>query len=346
MYETMTFESILGEMFKLIPNNMDRREGSIIYDATAPCAYSIADMYFKLDNHLNLVFVDTAAGEYLDRLAISYGLKRKEAMRTVRTGMFNTKLPDNSRFSTTGEAALVFTAGEIVSKEGGYIYRLICETPGKEGNDVSGELLPVEYVNGLTTAELGEVIIPGTEEETDDALRDRLLKKIQQPAAGGNVNDYYNWAMKCAGVGAVKVFPLADGPGTVKVVLADEHGRSVESGTAKKVAEYIEGQRPIGADVTVVPATEKQVNVTARIKLAAGYNLGYVQDVYLFSVDGYLRQRAFGLDYVSLARLGNLLLAVDGVEDYSGLIINGATENLAVLPGEIAVAGTIRLEVG
>lgn len=345
MYEDMTFESILGEMFKQVPDNMDRREGSIIYDAAAPCAYSIADMYFKLNNYLNLVFVDTTAGEYLDRLAASYGLKRKEAIRTVRTGIFNIELPDNSRFSTTGEATLVFTAGEMVDKEGGYIYRLICETPGKKGNDVSGTLLPIEYVDGLITAELGEIIIPGVEEETDDALRDRLLKKIQQPAAGGNVNDYYNWAMSCAGVGAARIFPLADGPGTVTVVLADEHGRPVENATAKEVSEYIEGRRPIGADVTVVQAIEKQVNVTARIKLASGYNLGYVQDAYLFSVDGYLRQKAFGLDYVSLARLGNLLLAVNGVEDYSGLVINGAEENLAVLPGEIAVAGTIRLEV-
>lgn len=339
MYEEMTYEAIQAEMLDKTGDKLDKREGSVIWDATAPVSFRLAEMYFQLANYSDLIFPDTSAEKYLERFADPFGIERKTATNSLRKVTAVSQLEKGSRWQIE-DATYV-----IVERMGDGTYTAQCEQPGIIGNQYFGELHALN--NGVDkTVELGEVITSGTEEETDDALRDRLLKKIQQPAAGGNANDYYNWAMSCAGVGAARIFPLADGPGTVTVVLADEHGRPVENATAKEVSEYIEGRRPIGADVTVVPAIEKQVNVTARIKLAAGYNLGYVQDAYLFSVDGYLRQRALGLNYVSLARLGNLLLAVDGVEDYSGFIINGATENLAVLPGEIAVAGTIRLEVG
>ena len=47
-----------------------------------------------------------------------------------------------------------------------------------------------------------------------------------------------------------------------------------------------------------------------------------------------------------LARVGNLLLGIDGVEDYSNLLLNGESGNVALTEEEIAVAGTITLEVG
>ncbi|PKB52312.1 hypothetical protein CRH03_25265 [Clostridium sp. HMb25] len=52
--------------------------------------------------------------------------------------------------------------------------------------------------------------------------------------------------MECNGVGAAKVFPLADGPGTVKVVIADEDRSGASAALINKVKEHIEGLRPIG----------------------------------------------------------------------------------------------------
>lgn len=58
---------------------------------------------------------------------------------------------------------------------------------------------------------LTTILSAGTEEESDNALRARLLNVIQKPSTSGNRYDYYNWAMECEGVGAAKVFPLANG---------------------------------------------------------------------------------------------------------------------------------------
>ena len=38
MYENITYEDILQRMLDRVPNSMDKREASIIFDALAPAA--------------------------------------------------------------------------------------------------------------------------------------------------------------------------------------------------------------------------------------------------------------------------------------------------------------------
>ena len=74
------YEEILQEMLSRVPSDVEKREGSIIYDALAPCAYFIAQMEFQLENFTDLVLPDTAIAEYLDRAAAAYGLVRKDCL--------------------------------------------------------------------------------------------------------------------------------------------------------------------------------------------------------------------------------------------------------------------------
>ena len=52
-------------------------------------------------------------------------------------------------------------------------FRLQCETSGEEGNHYLGTLVPIEYIQGLVTAKLTEVLIPGEDTESDQSLRKR-----------------------------------------------------------------------------------------------------------------------------------------------------------------------------
>ena len=79
MYETKTYEDILQQMLDRVPEGMDKREGSIIYDALAPAAAGLAILYIELDVILNQTFADTATGEYLEKRCAERGLTRKEA---------------------------------------------------------------------------------------------------------------------------------------------------------------------------------------------------------------------------------------------------------------------------
>lgn len=356
MYEDMTFENIMESMLTRIPDGMDKREGSIIYDATAAVAYNLAETYYMLQNYLDLVFPDTSAGEFLTRFVKTFNVERKEATKAIRYGMFDTELPLESRFSTQESESLVFIAKELLKSEDGiFTYLMECETPGKIGNEYAGKLLPIEYINGLGSAELGDVITVGTDAESDDSLRERFYARVQRPSSSGNANDYYNWAMECTGVGAAKIFPLANGAGTVKVVIASEEKTAVDETLIQDVTKHIESVRPIGASVSVVSAIEKTVNVSVKVKLSTETSLGVAQNDFYNAVDKYLQENAFDTrylqknafdaQYISLARMGHLLMEIKGVEDFTDMTLNGEASNVILSDEEIAVCGAVRLGV-
>jgi len=86
--EYFDYDVTLNRMLDKIPDTLDKREGSIIYDALAPAAAEIAQMYIVLKNNIDLVFADTAVEEYLDRLANQVGLTREEATKAVKQSNF------------------------------------------------------------------------------------------------------------------------------------------------------------------------------------------------------------------------------------------------------------------
>ena len=67
MYEEMTFEAILERMLNRIPDSLDKREGSVIYDAIAPAALEIAQTYADMDSIIDETFADTASRDMLIR---------------------------------------------------------------------------------------------------------------------------------------------------------------------------------------------------------------------------------------------------------------------------------------
>ena len=56
MFENMTFDYILKRTLNNISNNIDKRQGSVIYDAVAPCCMEIAKIYESLDRVIKETF--------------------------------------------------------------------------------------------------------------------------------------------------------------------------------------------------------------------------------------------------------------------------------------------------
>lgn len=346
VYEEKTYENILEGIMDRMDDDMDKREGSILYDAAAPAAYHLAKMYFELMNFIDLVLPDTSAGEYLDRFAAAFHLQRKEAVKAVRVGEFDKEITEGARFSGNGEKALIYQVLSFEEKaDDKYRYLLECETAGQAGNEYTGELLPVDYINGLTYAQLKEIRVEGTDTETDEELRKRMFEKIRKPSTSGNANDYYNWAMECSGVGAAKIFPLWNGPGTVKIVIANENRTAAGQGILDNVAKIIEEKRPVGATVTVVSGKEKHLDISVHVKIAKSTNLTTVKNQFFTNMEAYLKESIFGLEYISLAKAGSMLMQISGVEDYDNMILNGEKKNIEVGQEELFSVGTITMEV-
>lgn len=239
MYENETFEAILQRMLDRVPADIDKREGSIIYDALAPAAAELAQAYAELETNINLYFAQTSSGEFLERRTGDYGVTRKPATKAQRKGLFYDSqnvafdIPVGSRFSIEG---VNFIAIERLSAGQ---FTMECETAGEIGNQQFGTMLPIDYIDGLAIAELAGVLIPGEDEETDDALRERYLLRVRSPSSSGNKADYVNWTLEVAGVGGVSVLPVRDGPGTVSIAIINTNKEPADQSLVDAVQNYI-----------------------------------------------------------------------------------------------------------
>lgn len=335
MYEDMTYENILQGMLNRVTDDIDKREGSVIYDALAPAAYFLADQYFQLGNFIDLVLPDTALGEYLDRTVSAYGITRKPATAAVRKMITSGAVEIGTRW---GINSLVYMVNKALTETE---YAVICETNGTIGNQYSGEMQALSAVSGIT-ATLGDIITAGTDEENDDAMRARFYEKVRLPATSGNAYHYQQWALEVPGVGAAKVIPLGDGPGTVTILVVDSN-KAVSSTLPEKVAEYIETVRPIGATVSVLSPDTLEINIVANVQLDGSESLEEVKQVFKTELTDFLKNLTFSAKRVSYAKVGNVLLDVPGVSDFDTFTINGAIGNISVGDRQVPVVGTISL---
>lgn len=355
MYEAQTYEAILDRMLARVPNTIDKREGSIIYDACAPAAAELAQMYIELDSNHRLSFADTASGDYLTRKTAEFGVNRRLATAAVRLGVFysgeNTLMdvPAGSRMSI---GSLSYVVGQRI---GAGNYRLTCETAGVSGNEQFGALLPVDYIAGLARAELADVLVPGEEEEPDDALRERFYSVVNEPAYGGNAADYKIKINAIPGVGAVKIYPAWQGGGTVKCSILSSDWSAPSAAFVDEVQTLMDpvansgkgaGLAPIGHQVTIAGVTERSVSIVSNLTLASGVTRGQVQADVEAVLSAYLldlrkewaKQQQL---VVRTAQIDARLLTVQGIEDVSGTMINRADANLILESDEIPQLGTV-----
>ena len=185
MFEKNTLDNLLNRMLARVPSGIDKREGSIIYDALAPAAAELAQAYIQLDVVISETFADTASRQYLILRAKERGLKPYEATAAEVKGVFNCAVPIGSRYSLD-EFNYVVT--ELIN-DSDHSYKLVCETAGSVANHKTGTLIPIEYVDGLESAVITEVLIPGEDEEETEDFRKRYFNSFNsEPFRGRRVD--------------------------------------------------------------------------------------------------------------------------------------------------------------
>lgn len=352
MYENVTFESIMEDMLARVPSTMDKREGSVIWDALAPCAVELQNVYIALDTVLNETFADTASLFYLAKRAAERGISQKLASQAVLQGEFtpsNLELSIGSRFSCD---SLNYAITEKISNG---IYKLTCETAGTEGNRHLGTLIPIDYIAGLETAELTEVLIPAEDDEDVESLRERYFNSMTSQAYGGNIADYEEKTNSIDGVGGVKVTPVWNGGGTVKLTVINSDYAVPSEELVELVQNKIDpvghsgegvGLAPIGHVVTVVGVQGKTVDIVTNITYQTGWNWDSAKSYVLNAIDQYFKELGQVWDeqenlIVRISQLESRIIACEGVLDISGTTLNGSASNLSLAVDEIPVRGTV-----
>lgn len=348
-YENITFESILKRMLDKIPNTMDKREGSIIYDALAPAAIELQLMYIELDNILNETFADTASREYLIKRCSERGIIVEPATYAIRQGEFNVDVPIGSRFS------LNLLNYVVIEKISDGIFKLQCETVGSAGNIESGSLMPIEYIDGLTNAVLTDVLIPGEDEESTEHLRERYYSSLDAQAFGGNIADYKEKTNAINGVGGVKVYPTWNGGGTVKLVIINSDYETPSETLIGEVQTKIDptqnqgvgaGLAPIGHVVTVVGCENTTVDILSTITYQEGWSWEAVKPYVEKAIDEYFKELASEWDsldniIVRISQIETRLLNITGIIDIANTTLNGVAENLVIGADNVPIRGVI-----
>lgn len=341
-------EVIQARLLTNISDEYDKTEGSFFYDVEKPVAIELERAYQNQEGILDKGFVDTAADEYLDRKVSEQGIYRKQATKStgqvVITGAVGAVINIGDRVASD-TVNFIFTENKTIDGTGQATVNIECEYEGSIGNVPAGAIkyFPVT-LEGLYTVTNINSINNGFDRENDEELRQRYYDKVRRPAASGNKYDYLYWATQILYVGNAKVFPLWNGPGTVKVVIIDNNMRAASDEIVNIVKDYIENERPIGANVTVISAKEKMINISISLVIdTKNYTLDMVRRTIEYDLTEYFKSISFMKTYVSYASIGNLIYDTPGVIDYSNLLVNNGIVNIPLGEEEIPILGGVTI---
>jgi uncharacterized phage protein gp47/JayE len=345
----MTFDFIMQRMLSKVPDTVDKREGSIIWDALAPAALELQLAYIELDVTLNETFADTASRPSLIKRAKERGLSPDDATYAIAKGEFNINVPIGSRFSLD---AFNYVVTEKISDG---IFKLQCETAGTDGNSHTGTLVPIDYIQGLQTAELTEILIPAEDEEGTEVFRQRYFNSFDNQAYGGNIADYKEKVKKIQGVGGVKVYPVWNGGGTVKLVIINSEWETPTPEMIDTVQTIVDpipnqgeglGVAPIGHFVTVDGVTAEPIDIELNLTLQGDLEFENLRSIIEDVIDTYFLELSKVWEdaesiIVRTSQIESRLLEIPEIIDVEHTKINGVEENFVLGADSIAVRGEV-----
>lgn len=352
----MSASEILQTLLDGMPDSYQKTVGYPTYDLLAAAALRMEGTDAEVAAMRAALDPENLTGGDLDRYVFPRaGLERRQA--TFATGTLTVTgtgtVQQGALFESGG--GIQFAASETVQISGEGQVPVTCRVDGAAGNLPAHSItqMPVT-LQGISACDNPAPTTGGYDEEDDAAYYARYLLKIRTPATSGNIYHYQSWALEVSGVGAVQVFPLARGPGTVDIVLIDNTGQPAAPDLVQAVQDYIDpggtgegyGQAPIGAQCRVEAATGTEIALTGTV-----FNLNTVDKETITAgikaaVGAYLAEIAFQQDYVSFARITGRILAVEGVRDLENLTVNGGTDNVQLDERACAVLGEVNIAYG
>lgn len=250
--EDRTAEVIHAEMLNDVPDDLDRSEGSYIFDATAPAANQLQEAAFWVIEMLRRGFASTTFEQYLEARGEEAGLFKLDPLYSkgvaVITGSKNTTYPTKGKRAAvptdpgSDEEPISYTmeTDTTTNNEGKGYVNITAVTPGKSGNVPVGSIsILLDPIDGVTSINNETPTKGGADRETDDAFRERYFQKRRNPSSSGNNADYTNWAGEVQGVGGVVVVPVDEGNGTVGVYIINEDKLPASEEMVESVQDYV-----------------------------------------------------------------------------------------------------------
>lgn len=346
----------LDAMLSAMPESYQKTVGFPTYDLLAAVSIPMEELAAQLQETAEKLDPAKLTGEELESYIKSRsGLTRNPP--TYASGILqvtgNGTVNEGDLFESAG--GIQFAAAATVEISGSGEVPIRCTTPGAAGNLPAGSvtMMPVQ-IAGIVSVSNSDTLTGGYDAESDAAYYDRYILRLQTPPTSGNQYHYRIWALEVTGVGGVQIYPLGHGDNTVDVVLIDVDGQPADEELIGRVQAHIdpsskglgEGEAPIGAYCYVSGAEPKELDISMTVQTLPGAEQEAVTAAVKAAVAAYLKGIAFAQDYVSYARINAAVLEADGVQDVSGLTVNGATANVAIGERQVAVLGEVSIQYG
>lgn len=345
---------IQSDMLNEMPSNYSKIKGTWLWELFKAFAIKIFDLLNLLTDTANKLNIENLQGDELDAYVRQWtDLERKTAQRA--TGYID----------VTGEgtiyAGTLVSAGDIqyevmndVQINGTVEVPIVAIIAGESSNTASNTVTTMITSNAnIKSITNSKPIEGGSDEETDDALRDRYYLRLSMPATSGNKAHYILWARECTGVGSAKATRDNTVANKVNLYICDDNGGIANNTIVKTVQDYIDpnvngdgsGVAPIGAICEVFSAGVKKINVTGKVELDNTLSGEDTLANIRASMEKYLSQVNFNKTELSYARLLNIALSSDGVSDISEFKLNSNYTNINCAETEIFSLANFGMEV-
>ena len=334
MFSNQTYEAIKRRIFDNINIDIDKREGSFLSNMVSPLSEELAKAYINMSDILSLGFIEDTFDTYLDKRVSEFGVYRKQGSKAI------------GEIKVEGKEGAIITNGTLIkandlyftvlndielptdnilyveANEVGYKYNLLANTEFElvEKNDkVTSLINETDFKNGIDI-------------ESDEDLRKRFVKVVNNPSTSGNKAHYEEWALEVNGVSRAIVYPLWNGNGTVKVMVVGNDNKPVLEDVRKNVEDHITENMPIGCQLTVTTPTNLDATIVATIELKEGYEIEEVKQEFEAKINEYLKSVTNEFTY---SKVYGLLANIIGIEDIGTLTINGGNSNITISEDKI-----------
>ena len=249
---------------RLTDDELSRSDLSVFIRVLAGASHSI---YAAIEYYKDQLFSDSAETSYLERRAAIFNLVRKSASHAKGKVKFEfysdpvdvpvgtlLQTTDGYQYSTLESPSDEFVA-QVSAVLGGSAYNL----------DQGQTLSLVNSLKGVKSAVTQTAIDGGTDVETDDELRARVLARTQNPPRQGTKADYEAWALEVSGVGYAWCYPKEMGDGSVTIRILDQDGGFPDTTLLNTVRKHVTGKASVLATIYVESPLEQKCNLTLKI---------------------------------------------------------------------------------
>jgi len=302
-------------------------------------AGSVHALYGYLDWLAKQLMPDTAEAEHLERWSSVWGVNRLAA--TYATGSVTLTgtgtIPAGASLVRADGVEYSVDAETIITASGAVAITAV--NAGEAGNASAGSRLTlVSPIAGVQPQGVVASLTGGADTEADEALRARLLARIQQPPHGGASFDYEAWALEAhPDVTRAWVYPLELGVGTVtvRVMTDDATADGIPASTViDAVQAHIDAERPVTAAVTVVAP----VAVPLSLSIGLSPNTSVVQAAVEAELRDLLRREAEPGGTVLVSHIREAISIAAGEFDH---VLTSPTADVSHTTGQIATLGSI-----